>query len=82
MRWQTGASILGSRGSCVVSWQEGGNADMQELKCVSKVARVDGEIIGDLSVLMSCETARTTWIMGRMKLVSGDAPLGTIIPAS
>jgi hypothetical protein len=55
---------------------------MQELKWVSKVASVDGEMIGDLSVLMSCETARTTWIIGRMKLVSGDAPLGTIIPPS
>ena len=55
---------------------------MQELKCVSKVARVEGEIIGDFKVLINWETDRTTCIMGKMKLVSGETPFGTIIPAS
>ena len=53
MRWHTGASMRGSRGSLAESWQEGGKADMQEAKCVSKVVRVDGEMMGDLRVLMS-----------------------------
>lgn len=53
IRWQIGASIRGSRGSFADSWHDGGKADMQELKWVSKVAIVEGEIIGDLRVFMS-----------------------------
>ena len=52
--------MRGSRGSVACGWQDGGKADMQELKCVSKVVRVDGEMMGDLSVLISSLTARTT----------------------
>jgi hypothetical protein len=36
-----------------VIWQAGGNEAMQALKWVSKVAKVKGEMMGDLSVLMS-----------------------------
>jgi hypothetical protein len=82
IRWQTGANMRGSRGSWAACWKEGGNAAMQEAKWVSKVARVDGEIVGDLRVLISWETARTTWMIGRMKLVRGETPLGTSMPAS
>jgi hypothetical protein len=49
---------------------------------VSKVAKVEGEMMGDFKVLMSWETDRTTCMIGKMKLVSGETPLGTIIPAS
>ena len=82
MRWNTGASIRGSRGSWAASWQEGGKADMQALKWVSNVASVEGEIIGVFNVLISCETARTTCIIGSIKFVNGVTPLGTIMPAS
>jgi hypothetical protein len=43
-----------------VGWQLGGKAAIHEAKWVSKPAKVEGEMVGDLSVFTSCEMERTT----------------------